>query len=212
MTTTTPTPMPAVTTTTMPAVVVDSREQLPYGFPNVVIKGLRSGDYSIDGMESMIAIERKTKSDLYQSVTRGRERFEREWSRLAGMVFGAVVIEASWADLLRPPPRSRVHPASVRQTLLSWSIRYRVNFFCTDDRAAGQILTHDLLKKFWKQHGALVCHTPAPEPSSPCGARVCDDCKVPLCPHGVHIMPGEGMATSTTNPRKPAMGKAQKVI
>jgi ERCC4-type nuclease len=58
-------------------VVVDSREQLPYEFLGMVgpagealvvptkVKGLASGDYSIEGMGDRIAIERKSLDDLF---------------------------------------------------------------------------------------------------------------------------------------------------
>ena len=141
-------------TTTMPPVVVDSREQRPYTFGGAIVAGLKTGDYSLEGCEHLVAVERKSKADLFGSVTRGRERFEREWARLAKLAFGAVVIESSWAGLLRPLARSQVSPCAVRGTLTAWAIRYNVPFFCVDDRASGQALTFDLLTNFWKEHRA----------------------------------------------------------
>ena len=42
-----------------PIVVVDSREQQPYSFPNSVVRGLPLADYSVQGYETRIGIERK---------------------------------------------------------------------------------------------------------------------------------------------------------
>jgi len=62
-------------------IICDSREQLPYEFSGMewgagetcvvptVVRGLAQGDYSIQGLEDRIAIERKSLDDLYGSVT-----------------------------------------------------------------------------------------------------------------------------------------------
>ena len=185
-----------MTTTTMPMppVVTDSREQRPYCFDGAIVAGLKTGDYSLTGCEELIAIERKSKADLFGSIGRGRRRFEAEWGRLAKLNYGAVVVESTWAGLLTPPPHSTMSPNAVRGTITAWSIRYNVPVFFVDGRDAGQALVRDLLAKFWKQHGALVYQSPAPEPSKPCGTRVCDNCKGAECPHRVHSMPGGGAA------------------
>lgn len=98
-------------------VVVDSREQAPYTFDAMPLsgrdrgkrlvvpierKGLKSGDYSIVGMEERIAIERKSLQDLYSTLGQDRERFEAEFERLNQLEFAAIVIEADARDLWRP--------------------------------------------------------------------------------------------------------------
>ena len=95
-------------------VVADTREQRPYSFDGlldkngklivvpVVRSGMPSGDYSIQGSEMVISIERKSLQDAYHSMTWGRQRFEREIGRLNDYRFAAVVIEASWHEVLHP--------------------------------------------------------------------------------------------------------------
>ena len=65
-------------------VVVDSREQNPLDFGSwpTITKALPTGDYSVAGIETLIAIERKSLSDLVGSFTGGRDRFEREMLRM----------------------------------------------------------------------------------------------------------------------------------
>src|SRR5208283_32501 len=73
------------------AIVVDSREQLPYRFDGLtnpkngkaiivptLIAGLPTGDYSIAGLESEICCERKELSDAFGTFGQGRNRFTRE--------------------------------------------------------------------------------------------------------------------------------------
>jgi ERCC4-type nuclease len=156
-------------------VVRDSREQLPYEFTGMVgtageplvvptvVKGLPSGDYSIDGMEDQVAIERKSLDDLYGSVTWGRERFEREIFRLNAMVsadrmrFAAVVIEASWPEIMapleyRPGWINQTEPRSVEGTIVAWSIRFpRVHWWACGDRRGAECRTFSILRKFWEE-------------------------------------------------------------
>jgi len=162
-------------------IVVDSREQLPYAFTGMesgerdgalltvptVVRGLASGDYSIDGLEDRVAIERKSLDDLYGSVTWGRGRFENEICRLnwachkASMellpAFACVVIEATWPEIVnplehRPGWENRTAPRSVEGTIVAWSIRFpRVHWWAAGDRRHGEALTFEILGRFWKE-------------------------------------------------------------
>ncbi len=69
-------------------ITVDSREQHPYDFQGItaagrpvevttITAGLKSGDYSIAGYEDAVAVERKSLSDLYGTLTSGRDRFRK---------------------------------------------------------------------------------------------------------------------------------------
>jgi hypothetical protein len=87
-----------------PIIITDSREQTPLIFEHLQTERgtLQSGDYSIQGLEHDFSIERKSISDLCQSVTRGRERFERRIrSSLCRSVHLGAIARAS-----RPPSRT----------------------------------------------------------------------------------------------------------
>jgi ERCC4-type nuclease len=140
--------------------VIDTREQAPFAFRDItgargrVLEvptrraGLRTGDYSILGLEDAVAVERKSKADLYGTVGRGRVRFEREIERLAAMRAPAVVIECDLASLLRPPERSRVSPSSVLNSLIAWSVRHRIPVWPCPGRRFAEIVTYRLLQHF----------------------------------------------------------------
>ncbi|KKN80818.1 hypothetical protein LCGC14_0326240 [marine sediment metagenome] len=148
-------------------VLVDSREQRPYEFkgfragaaqqyrPLAVEwkwKGLKTGDYSIEGLEHRIAIERKSLADLYNSCGQGRERFEKEFARLAEFEYAAVVVEADWKTILKSPPEhTKMPPKSIYRTALSWSVRHKVCWWAMHDRRLAEITTFRLLEKFWQQ-------------------------------------------------------------
>jgi ERCC4-type nuclease len=135
-------------------IIIDSREQLPYSFNdyncNIIRTSLKTGDYSIDGYDSEVAIERKSKADLYQSFGRGRQRFEKEFHRLSGFSYAALVIEAGMQDILTPPPKTKMSPASVLQSVISWGIRYGVQVYFADNRNLAERLVFSILEKFFK--------------------------------------------------------------
>lgn len=139
--------------------IVDTREQSPFAFMSiddvdevpVEYRALKTGDYSIAGMESRVSIERKSVSDFYHSIGEDRERFEREMVRLSEMEFAAVVIEGDWKELLVDRPSNiRMHAKSASHTILSWSIRYGVHFFPCAGRRHAELTTFHLLRHFWR--------------------------------------------------------------
>ncbi len=133
-------------------VAVDSREQRPYCFPRSEVKALKTGDYSVVGLEDRVAVERKTKSDAYASLGRGRARFRRELERLSRFDYAAIVIETSLPEFLEAPAFSRMNPKTAAATIIAWSVRYRVCVFFAGDRRHGNAVTRQLLEKFWRYH------------------------------------------------------------
>ena len=97
-------------------VVIDNREKAPFHFTGletnkdknslpiivetITDRHLETGDYSIDGLENEITIERKSKVDLYGSLGRNRDRLEREFQRMQAMKYSAIVLEADWEEVL----------------------------------------------------------------------------------------------------------------
>ncbi len=136
-------------------IVIDNREQLPYEFPGSVTKALPTGDYSIEGLEDQVTIERKSKADAYSSLGHGRARFRRELERLALFDYAAIVVEDTVPGFLRRPPHSKMNPRSAMCSLLAWSVRYRVPVFFTGDRLHGQALTQKLLEMYFKYRGEV---------------------------------------------------------
>jgi len=133
-------------------IAVDTREKYPYVFPQSQRKKLATGDYSIIGLEDKIAIERKTKEDAYSSLGQGRARFERELERLSKFDYAAIVIEASLPDFLQAPAFSQMNPRAAANSIIAWSVKYRVCVFFAGDRQHGSALTRRLLEKYWKYY------------------------------------------------------------
>jgi hypothetical protein len=164
-------------------VVIDTREQRgfdfygiapeyirpPYAFDGMVcdkadggktlevptmVGTLKSGDYSLKGFESRVACERKSMADLFSTIGQGRDRFERELTRLAEMEFAAVVIEGTWEDICTdPPPHTQLPPKTVFRSILAWSVRYpRVHWIPAGPRRLAEVTTFRLLEKWVQEH------------------------------------------------------------
>lgn len=134
-------------------VVIDSREQYPYKFRYSIVKGLEAGDYSIEGLENRIAVERKSKQDAYASLGTGRARFERELKRLSHYEYAAIVIECDLLSFLEAPPFTTMNPKAAINSLISWSIKYGVHVFFASDRRYAKAITYRILEKFFKYRG-----------------------------------------------------------
>jgi ERCC4-type nuclease len=145
-------------------VVADSREQLPWLFNAISAGGkavivpvergtLQSGDYSIKGLENVVAIERKSVSDFYGSITTGRTRLEAEFQRMEAMQFSAIIVEDRFESVLDPGFHgSRVNPNAVRATVASWSVKYKTRWFFVPSRTQAERLAFELLSKFYKHY------------------------------------------------------------
>jgi DNA excision repair protein ERCC-4 len=124
----------------LPTIAVDSREQTPLVFNRLPSRAgtLSSGDYSIAGLETLFAVERKTIADLVQCIGPERERFERELCRLRGYRFRRLLIVGSREDVEQGRYRSNIKPQSVLGSLDVWEVRYGVpyTFASTPEEAA----------------------------------------------------------------------------
>lgn len=94
--------------------LVDNREQLPWDLSPMrsVPATLQTGDYTIQGCENDVRIERKERDDLLQCFGPARDRFFREMERFAAFPIRVLIAETSWQELERGGWRSAITPAS----------------------------------------------------------------------------------------------------
>lgn len=105
--------------------IIDTREQKPYDLaPLSSRRGtLKTGDYSLVGLEDRVCVERKSLEDYLGVIGRGRERFERQIERMLEFETKIIVIEASWTMLAGGYWRSKIHPSAVMGSTLGWFAR-----------------------------------------------------------------------------------------
>ena len=127
-----------------PMIVVDTREQQPLPFSRLKTRfdALTTGDYSVAGLESLFAVERKSISDLVGCcMGQNRERFERELHRLRGFRFKRLLIVGTEDQIQEGAYCSNITPQAVMATLGAFEARYDlpVVFKQTPEIAAAQI-------------------------------------------------------------------------
>lgn len=110
----------------LPRIIVDSRDQTPlrFSFPTTT-GGLQTGDYTLEGLEEDIAIERKTVADLAGSLSSGRERFSREIHRLRGFRFARLLIIGL---RLKSHSTGTAHELTLRLSWRAWPASKRKEF------------------------------------------------------------------------------------
>ena len=153
-------------------VLVDTREQHPFpllaNHPNWISGekhvALKTGDYSIEGMEQLLALERKNLADIVACTVTDRQRFLRCCQRLAKFRWKAILIEASYEDLKRDRQEygveSEVHPNAVVGTLDAIEAKVGIPIIYTSrnrelatERAASWLSKH--FTYWWLEHNNL---------------------------------------------------------
>ena len=131
----------------IPPIIFDTREQRPWPIPGAIRKGLKTGDYSVEGYEDSICLERKSLNDLVGSMTKGRARFLREVRRMRDYRFKCIVVEATVREVMEGQYFSRTNPNSILGSVVSLCIRHNVQVHFAGDRQMAQVFSERWLKK-----------------------------------------------------------------
>lgn len=121
--------------------IQDTREQNPLNLSplKTTVRGLDTGDYSVVGLEGIVACERKSIDDLLGCIGRERERFDREVQRLLGYPIRAVIVEGTIAQIEKGEYRSKVHPNAAIGSIMSWQAKGITFLFCENHEMAGRL-------------------------------------------------------------------------
>lgn len=125
-------------------IIVDTREQRPWSFAHRATSKtkLDTGDYSIAGMEDIIAIERKQSvNEIATNIV--ETRFVNVLKRLSSIKYGFILLEFDLEDIFRYPigsnmpkhlwEKSRIKPQFIMKHVLEWQMKYNIHvLFCGD--------------------------------------------------------------------------------
>jgi ERCC4-type nuclease len=143
-------------------VVVDTREQksplftrYPKGL-TVSSATLTTGDYSLKGLESCIAVERKQLSDLISYCTWEYEKKTRaKMEKMKELEFAGLIIEARESEIYSPYEYAPgVSVESVRQALVAFQVKYGVHVYIGNKENCCRVLLDNLIM-FWKLKHAI---------------------------------------------------------
>lgn len=153
----------------LPAIVIDSREQLPYSFNEKLAtttrKALPAGDYSLVGQECNVAVERKTLADFVGTVINSRVRFRKELIKLSAYDRACVVVEATLEDVLSANYPSGAVPNAILGAALSIFIDYGVPVFFCGDRQHARHFTEKYLQMYNRRHSECKVQQSQSKPS-----------------------------------------------
>ena len=144
-----------------PLVIVDTREKQPLplfaNHPNWIggerRHALKTGDYTVEEMERVLCLERKSLADLVACTVTYRERFLASCARLARFQWKAILIEATLEDIKGGFGQfdipSEVHPNAVVGTLDAIEAKFGIPIIYTStirslatERAASWLSKH----------------------------------------------------------------------
>lgn len=136
---------------------MDTREQKPFLFrkskncAGTRKATLQAGDYHIDGHPDLIVIERKQSMDeLARNLGKHRARFIKELKVMSAFKYKFVIVEDLWLSIT-DPGHSTVHYNSLLGSILSFNLRYGVQFIFAGNRRWAQRITRSLLIKAYEE-------------------------------------------------------------
>lgn len=123
-------------------IIIDTREQQPWSFKHhtVANKKLDTGDYSVEGYEHLLCIERKHSiSEFVNNMT--EKRFLDVLDRMSKYNFAFIIMEFNFDDVVNFPVGSdipkhiwknlRINPAYIIKYISDIQIKYNIKIlFC----------------------------------------------------------------------------------
>lgn len=141
--------------------IIDQREQCPLDLTPLAVEmgTLTTADYSVRGLEHIVAIERKELSDLLACCGRERERFDREMQRILAYPCRCLVVEATWQDIEAGNWRGDITPAQALGSLLGWMVAGIPILMAGNHERAGKYVARMLLlaaRRRWRESRQLL--------------------------------------------------------
>ena len=157
-------------------IIIDNREQKPFfqtffktdGQVRTSFGTMDAGDYTIEGLEDFIAIERKASSgELYNNLAKKtmKDRFHREMGKLDTIQRAYIVCEFPESDLHIFPKNSGIPKSKQRYIKMSAKYfrkliheikeGYNVEFVFCDNREHAEDVAYSLLKDAWNDYPDL---------------------------------------------------------
>jgi ERCC4-type nuclease len=133
-------------------VLIDTREKLPFQFGNDIQTEktkLEVGDYSLQGLKHLVAVERKSLDDFVNSTIHNKHRFTQNLMDLTRMDHKAIVVESSLRDVFMHRYKSKTHNQAVFGLVAAITGKWRIPVFFWENHAYAQMMVEKYLKTIW---------------------------------------------------------------
>lgn len=139
-------------------IIIDTREQQPWSFEHhaVANKKLDTGDYSIEGLENILGIERKKSvSEFANNIT--ESRYQDVVSRLSQLKYSFLLLEFNLEDVLIYPIGStvpkrmwgkiKISPAFLMKNILELELTHNIKVMFCGNASNAQKMAEYILRK-----------------------------------------------------------------
>ena len=140
-------------------ILVDTREQLPYGFTGYpvtpVSATLPTGDYALPGDEYRFSVERKSPSDFLKSIGSDWPRVSAELDRAQSLVFvveaplDLFMVHLESGRIVPPEHSAQFAPQFVQKRVADMLGRHGVSVFFCANREYAEAMTWQVLRGRW---------------------------------------------------------------
>jgi ERCC4-type nuclease len=144
-------------------IIVDTREQKPWAFAscNTVKKKLDTGDYSIEGLEHLLCIERKNSvSEIANNIS--ENRFKDEIERMHNYLYKFILLEFNLQDVLNYPRGSsvppklwskiKIRPPYILKFLTELQTKHDIHVIFCDNPIAAEEMAFSIIKRIHEAH------------------------------------------------------------
>ncbi len=151
-----------------PKLLIDTREKTPFNFDGdsdfsaIEYCKIDAGDYTIDGLQGVVAVERKASADeLLNNFLENKQRIYAEFARMDGYKLKVIVIEQDLETIMTPNSYyiNRAHknkaspympPAVVLSNLIDLMLQHGVQIIFAGSKAAN--ITKKILLRAHELH------------------------------------------------------------
>jgi|694.fasta_scaffold92225_2 ERCC4-type nuclease len=141
-------------------IIVDTREQQPWSFDNFAVanKKLDTGDYSIEGLQHLLCIERKKSiSEFANNII--ESRFKDVVIRMSQLKYSFLLLEFSLEDVLIYPIGStvpkrmwdkiKISPAFLLKNLLELQLNHNIIVYFCGNASDAEKMAEYIFKKIY---------------------------------------------------------------
>jgi ERCC4-type nuclease len=145
-------------------IIVDTREQKPWEFTEyaTAVRKLDTGDYSVEGLEQILCIERKRNvSEIANNIT--ESRFKDVLSRMSKYRFPFILLEFDLQQVLDFPvgsdipksvwPKIKISPKYILKCILEMSLVYNIYVIFCGSKSNAEIYATSIMKKVYDKYG-----------------------------------------------------------
>ena len=121
-------------------------------------RSLDTGDYTVETLENVLCVERKSIPDLVGTVVNDWQRFSRQLRRMSAMDVALIVVEGKVSDLMNHQYSSQTNPESVRGKLNRIQVQFGIQTLFLENREIAASWVENLFEKYLDQRD-LPCLT-----------------------------------------------------